>query len=129
VNVQRAADAVEARRGELRMTQRELADAAGVDIKTIGSLEKRGRWPIARTRAAIERALKWPPGEMKRIADQEPAPPALSEATQRMMREELGDEVASALIAHAEHLASGRSEEARDDPPSGSGGTGRRFAG
>jgi len=65
---QRAARAVAARRGELRMTQSELGAAAGVDTKTIGNLESRGRWPIARTRALIEKALGWPSGEMERIA-------------------------------------------------------------
>ena len=70
---QRAARAVAARRGELGMTQQELADAAGVDLKTIGNLERRGRWPIARTRARIERALNWESGEMERLAA-EPEP-------------------------------------------------------
>ena len=65
---QRAARAVAARRGELRMTQSELGAAAGVTTKTIGNLESRGRWPIARTRAQIEEALGWPVGEMERIA-------------------------------------------------------------
>lgn len=59
------------------MTQQELADRARVDTKTVGSLETRGRWPIARSRAGIERALDWPPGEMERIASEEPAPQSL----------------------------------------------------
>jgi DNA-binding XRE family transcriptional regulator len=79
---QRAARAVAARRGELRMTQQGLGAAAGVTTKTIGNLESRGRWPIARTRAQIEEALGWPVGEMERIAaqqeDRQPViPPAL----------------------------------------------------
>lgn len=68
---QRAARAVTARYGELGLTQQELADMAAVDIKTIGNLVKRGRWPIARTRTRIEKALGWPPGEMERIASEE----------------------------------------------------------
>jgi transcriptional regulator with XRE-family HTH domain len=71
---QRAARAVAARRGELRWTQHELGAAAGVDVKTIGNLEKRGVWPIARTRAQIEEALGWPPGELERIAAREGEP-------------------------------------------------------
>ena len=71
---QRAARTVAARRGELGMTQQELADAAGVDSKTIYNLESRGRWPIARTRALVEKALGWPVGEMQRIAENEPEP-------------------------------------------------------
>ena len=53
------------------MTQSELGAAAGVTTKTIGNLESRGRWPIARTRAQIEEALGWPSGEMARIAARE----------------------------------------------------------
>jgi transcriptional regulator with XRE-family HTH domain len=54
------------------MTQQELADAADVDTKTIGNLERRGKWPIARNRAKIEKALGWPPGELERIAAEAP---------------------------------------------------------
>ena len=112
VNVQQAARAVEARRGELRLTQQQLADAAGVDVKTIGSLESRGRWPIARTRAAIERALKWPPGEMARIADEaDRSPPTqLREETREAIRRDLGGDpvLAEQVIAFVEGVASGR---------------------
>lgn len=73
--MRRVSRAVIARRGELDMTQAELASAAGVDTKTIGSLETRGRWPIARTRARIEKALRWPAGELDRLATEEPQPP------------------------------------------------------
>jgi len=41
------------------MTQQDLADAAGVDLKTVYNLESGSRWPIARTRVAISRALGW----------------------------------------------------------------------
>ena len=74
---QRAASAVAARRGELRMTQGELGAAAGVDVKTIGNLESRGVWPIARTRAKLEEALGWPSGEMARIAAAEEKQPVI----------------------------------------------------
>ena len=77
----RAAQAVAARRGELGLTQHQLAAKAGVDPKTVGNLEKRDRWPIAKNRAAIEKALLWPSGEMERIAskDGEPQPDVLAE--------------------------------------------------
>jgi transcriptional regulator with XRE-family HTH domain len=68
----RAARAAAARRGALGMTQQELADAARVDVKTIGNLEKRGTWPIARTRARIEDALGWPADELERVAGEPP---------------------------------------------------------
>lgn len=86
------------------MTQQELADAADVDTKTIGSLERRGRWPIARNRARIEKALGWPPGEMERIASTEPDEPELPtpaelEDLREHMREVLGEEAGPFLEA------------------------------
>lgn len=60
------------------MTQQELARTADVDTKTIWNLETKGRWPIARSRARIEKALGWPQGELERIAsEQERREPAL----------------------------------------------------
>ena len=87
---QRAARTVAARRGELGLTQQELADAAGVDSKTIYNLESRGRWPIARTRARMEKALGWPVGEMEHIAengdDPEPDPDILPDGVRDDIR-------------------------------------------
>jgi DNA-binding XRE family transcriptional regulator len=57
--LQRIGRAVAARRGELGMTQQELAGTAHVDLKTIYNLESGTRWPIARTRVAISAALGW----------------------------------------------------------------------
>lgn len=51
--------AVAARRGKLGMTQQDLADAAGVDLKTVYNLESGTRWPIARNRVAVSAALGW----------------------------------------------------------------------
>lgn len=65
----RVARCVKARRGELRYSQRELAERAGVDIKTINSLEAASRWPQATKRAAIEDALHWRSGSLLRIAE------------------------------------------------------------
>jgi transcriptional regulator with XRE-family HTH domain len=63
-----AGAAVAARRGELGMTQRDLADAAGCDTKTVYNLESGTRWPIARTRSAISVALGWQPDALNTIA-------------------------------------------------------------
>jgi hypothetical protein len=68
----RAALAVAARRGGLGMDRAELAAAAKIDPKTVYNLEIRHRWPIAVTRAKIEEALRWPSGEMERIASEVP---------------------------------------------------------
>jgi DNA-binding XRE family transcriptional regulator len=82
--VQRVGRAVAARRGELGLTQQELADDAGVDIKTVYNLESGARWPIAKNRAALAVALRWEPDGLAVIAagevpatpppDGEPAP-------------------------------------------------------
>jgi transcriptional regulator with XRE-family HTH domain len=71
----RVAKYVAARRGALGLTQEQLAERAGVTVKTIYNLESGERWPQARTRSAIELALAWRPGELVRIAEgAEPAP-------------------------------------------------------
>ena len=67
--LQRTGRAVAARRGQLGMTQQELADAAHVDLKTIYNLESGTRWPIARNRAAISAALGWEGDALAQIAD------------------------------------------------------------
>jgi transcriptional regulator with XRE-family HTH domain len=84
-DLQRVGRAVAARRGELGMTQHDLADAAGVDLKTVYNLESGNRWPIARTRAAIAAALGWETGEFAAIAEARlasvpPPPPPSAEA-------------------------------------------------
>jgi transcriptional regulator with XRE-family HTH domain len=88
---QRAAQAVAVRRGKLGMTQQDLAREAKVDAKTIGNLETRGKWPIARTRARIEEALGWPDGEMTRLAadgDGPLVPPEVAAAIGRAYRDD-----------------------------------------
>lgn len=82
---QRAADAVAARMGDLDLTQHQLAAKAGVDPKTVGDLVRAVRWPIARTRAKIERALGWPPGELTRIRSERPGGPLIPPALQRQI--------------------------------------------
>ena len=67
-DLRRVGRAVAARRGELGLTQQDLADAAGVDLKTVYNLESGTRWPIARTRSAIAAALGWGPGVLPAIA-------------------------------------------------------------
>jgi transcriptional regulator with XRE-family HTH domain len=105
---QRAARAVAARRGEQGMTQQELADAAGVDSKTIYNLESGGRWPIARNRALIEKALGWPLGEMERVASAEPEPPdPLPPGLRDRIRETLNPEQAARVEAAVEAALTG----------------------
>lgn len=52
------------RRNELHMDAAELARVAGVDPKTLASLEKGERWPRDKSRSRIEDALKWTAGSL-----------------------------------------------------------------
>jgi transcriptional regulator with XRE-family HTH domain len=65
----RAGRYVEARRGELNLTQQQLAERARVDTKTIYNLESGTRWPQPKTRDRIERALGLYSGDLQRIAE------------------------------------------------------------
>ena len=75
-DIHRAGIFVQARRGELNMTQEQLAAAAGVDEKTIRTLEAGMRWPWTRNRVAIEKALGWEPLTLERVAAGEGASPS-----------------------------------------------------
>ncbi|MEU5884218.1 helix-turn-helix transcriptional regulator [Spirillospora sp. NPDC047279] len=66
---ERIAKYVVARRGSLGLTQEQLAERAGVTVKTIYNLEAGERWPQARTRSAIEDALQWRSGDLVRIGE------------------------------------------------------------
>jgi len=109
-----------------RWSQQELANRLGVNRKTVDNWEN-GRTQPASSIGALEDLL----GISFSDADRSPPARELSERTRQLMREELGDEMAARLIAHAEHLASGRTPPAapEDDHPRESGGRGRRSAG
>lgn len=75
-DIHRAGIFVQARRGELRMTQEQLAAESHVDEKTIRTLESGTHWPWPRNRTAIEQALGWETLTLERIAaGGEPSPP------------------------------------------------------
>lgn len=105
------------------MTQQQLADAAAVDSKTIYNLESRGKWPIARTRASIEKALGWPLGEIQRLAETEPrpnlypnVPPDLAEYILRRHGRDLAE--AEAILADMDEAFSRRPRpEPGEDAP------------
>lgn len=65
----RVARYISARRGELGLSQEELAARAGVDPKTLLHAEQGKRWPLAKTRTKLEAALGWGDGDMARVAD------------------------------------------------------------
>ncbi|GAA2070986.1 helix-turn-helix domain-containing protein [Williamsia deligens] len=57
------------RRRALGLDVAELARTAGVDAKTIRSMEGGDRWPRDSTVAKIERALGWEPGSVEAVAN------------------------------------------------------------
>jgi DNA-binding XRE family transcriptional regulator len=74
------------------MTQQGLADAAGVDLKTIYNLESGTRWPIAKTRVAVSAALGWAPDTLSAIAEgsiPQPRPTGIPVIDQAATDEEL----------------------------------------
>lgn len=65
----RAAQYVIARRGSLNLTREQLAELAGLDVKTIYNLESGERWPQAKTRGKIEKALRIDYGSLQAVAE------------------------------------------------------------
>ena len=53
------------------LSQRELADAAGLSFKHVGEIERGKRFPRLGTIAALEHALELSPGELMRRAGEE----------------------------------------------------------
>jgi transcriptional regulator with XRE-family HTH domain len=53
------------------LTQRQLADEAGLSFKHVGEIERGKRFPGLQTIAALERALELSPGDLMRKAGEE----------------------------------------------------------
>lgn len=96
----RLADAIEAARDELGMTQVGLAEAAGVSESTIQNLESgksRPKFPVSLPK--VERALKWAPGSGATVlaggdptpAPQEKAAPSDGPSLPLRIQQELAD--------------------------------------
>jgi transcriptional regulator with XRE-family HTH domain len=65
--IARAGAAVAARRRELGISQRWLADQKIISAASLISFEKGRSWPRERTRHALEELLQWPAGTIARI--------------------------------------------------------------
>lgn len=63
-----AAAAFIMRRSELGLTQEDVAYRGGIAVKSVHNFEAHRRYPNARTRACLERAVEWPVGEIERRA-------------------------------------------------------------
>lgn len=66
-DVARAGAAVAARRNELDLSQRHLAETGIISTGTLIGLEKGRRWPRRATRTRLEEALGWPSGHIARL--------------------------------------------------------------
>lgn len=118
-----AVKAAQARLGELGLTQEALAKRARLDLSTINTFLNGHTWPQVRTRAAIEVALDWQPGELGRIATEadqaDPLTAELKQARQmlidairlddpRRMRELLADALGLvAKVLEQQHRSAG----------------------
>jgi transcriptional regulator with XRE-family HTH domain len=66
-NAARAGAAFAARRQEIGITQQKLADDKVIARKNLIAFEKGRAWPREMTRARLEQAVQWPPGELARL--------------------------------------------------------------
>lgn len=64
-----AGRAVLARRGELGLTQLDVAESAGVDVQTFRALESGESWPWAKNLVSISGVLGFDAGDLQGIAD------------------------------------------------------------
>jgi transcriptional regulator with XRE-family HTH domain len=64
---QRLADKVRTRRGALGLTQTQVAEAAGIESRTLGSIENKPRPRRAATLGGLERALGWTEGSIRQV--------------------------------------------------------------
>ncbi|MGV2384200.1 MAG UNVERIFIED_CONTAM: helix-turn-helix transcriptional regulator [Thermobifida fusca] len=72
---ERLAQAVEARRGELGLSLREVAERAGITGETLRAVRRGSNEPSQLTKRGIERALRWAPGSVDAIlAGGDPTP-------------------------------------------------------
>jgi transcriptional regulator with XRE-family HTH domain len=104
-----------ARRGELGMSQRDLAKASGVSERAIQNFEGGHSWPNAKNLGQLERlGLRWPVGYLLEYAEEHEA--AGPQSTDRNPLQDVSSELVNrirALIAEAEdHLVAGEPEKA-----------------
>lgn len=64
---QRLAERVRARRGALGLTQEQVAEKAGIEKRTLGSIEQKPRPRRATTLGGLERALEWAEGSVSQV--------------------------------------------------------------
>lgn len=131
---QELAGAVINRRVELGMrTRKQLADATGMTVKTLGEIERAERTSYdPATLARVEQVLQWEPGTINGLVSQRPEPiranfaadlppdahPALAELAQ-LLNSPLPADARATLLADLERVMATARREAADLPAVG----------
>lgn len=69
IDRERVAACVSIHRGRRGWSQAQLAEAAGVDPKTVNGLERARSWPLTTSQRAIEQALGLEYGSLQRVGE------------------------------------------------------------
>jgi transcriptional regulator with XRE-family HTH domain len=111
----RAGAAAAARRRELDISQRSLAADGIINAGALIAFEKGRSWPRQRTRANLEKVLKWPPGTIERLRQGEPV--AREQPTEPVAGADEGQLIAQAVITAVHSLGAAVDSLPRVDDP------------
>jgi ribosome-binding protein aMBF1 (putative translation factor) len=120
----RAGAAFAARRQEIGISQRELAKRKVIGAPNLIAFEKGRAWPREKTRARMEQAVQWPPGELARLhagkkaSESTPSGSTVTE-TSRAQTDATGVVTAAVAVALAQVMATADSLPAANDPTFG----------
>jgi ribosome-binding protein aMBF1 (putative translation factor) len=120
----RAGAAFAARRQEIGISQRELAKRKVIGAPNLIAFEKGRAWPREKTRARMEQAVQWPPGELARLhAGKTASESTLSGSSvtepSRAQTDAAGVVTAAVTVALAQVMATADSLPAGSDPTFG----------
>jgi transcriptional regulator with XRE-family HTH domain len=113
--IERLADAVQRRRGHLRLRQRDIEEAGGVSVAVLRNIEggRRPR-PQRHTLRGLDQALGWPPGAANAVLGGVPPYPGSTVTDPR----EYVQELISGDFRPADRLTSEHAQVLRDLPTS-----------
>jgi transcriptional regulator with XRE-family HTH domain len=115
----RAGAAFAARRQEIGISQRELAKRKVIGAPNLIAFEKGRAWPREKTRARMEQAVQWPPGELARLHAGKKASGSTVTETSRAQTDATGVVTAAVAVALAQVMATADSLPAANDPTFG----------
>jgi transcriptional regulator with XRE-family HTH domain len=120
----RAGAAFAARRREIGVSQRELAKRKVIGAPNLIAFEKGRAWPREKTRARMEQAVQWPPGELARLhagkkaSESTPSGSSVTESS-KTQSDAAGVVTAAVSMALAQVLATADGLPAVSDPSFG----------